>query len=104
MQSYFIWTEAEQWAPGEWEPLDCNSDVMVSFEKGGEWLATFFTYKNLSTLAKQNESTGECLNGKYFWASDMIVVDEVTRERVEEVVSHLILEGEFENAFRIAEV
>jgi hypothetical protein len=104
MQNYYIWIEAEQWAPGEWEPSDCNSDVMVSFERDGEWVATFFTYKNLSTLVKKNESTGECLNGKYFWATDMILVDELSRERVEEVVSHLISEGEFENVFRVGEV
>jgi hypothetical protein len=69
-----------------------------------EWVATFSTYKNLSTLAKKNESTDECLNGKYFWAIHMILVDELSRERVEEVVSHLISEGEFESVFRIGEV
>jgi len=104
MQNYLIWIEAEEWAPGECDQSDCNSDVIVSFEKDGEWVATFFTYQNLSTLAKKNESTGECLNGKYFWATDMILVDELSRERVEEVVSHLISEGEFESAFRINEV
>ena len=104
VQNYYVWIEAEQWAPGEWEPSDCNSDVMVSFEKDGEWVATFFTYKNLSTLAKKNARTGECLNGKYFWATNMILVDELSRERVEEVVSHLISEGEFENVFRLGEV
>jgi hypothetical protein len=104
MQNYFIWIEAEHWADGQWDPFDSNSDVMVSFEKGGEWVATFFTYKNLTTLAKKNEGTGECLNGKYFWATDMILVDQLSRERVEEVVSHLISEGEFESVFRIGEV
>ncbi len=104
MENYYIWIEAEQWVPREWDPSDCNSDVMVSFEKDGEWVATFFTYKNLLTLTNKNESTGECLNGKYFWATDMILVDELSRERVQEVVSHLILEGEFENVFRVGEV
>jgi hypothetical protein len=104
MENYYLWIEAEQWTPGEWDPFDCNSDVMVSFEKDGEWVATFFTYNNLLTLAKKNESTGECLNGKYFWATDMILVDELSRDRVEEVVSHLISQGEFENVFRAAQV
>ena len=104
MENYYIWIEAEQWASGEWKPADCNSDVMVSFEKGAEWVATFFTYQNISALAKKNQSTGECLNGKYFWATDMILVDELTRERVEEVVFHLIANGEFERVFRIADV
>jgi hypothetical protein len=104
MENYYIRIEAEQWAPGEWEPMDCNSDVIVSFEKGAEWVATFFTYQNISKLAKQNQSTGECLNGKYFWATDMILVDELTRERVEQVVLHLIAVGEFESVFRMGEI
>jgi hypothetical protein len=104
MENYYIWIEAEQWAAGEWIPADCNSDVMVSFEKGAEWVATFFTYQNISSLAKKNQSSGECLNGKYFWATDMILVDELTRERVEEVVIDLIANQEFERVFRIADV
>ena len=104
MENYYIWIEAEQWAAGEWIPADCNSDVIVSFEKGAEWVATFFTYQNISSLAKKNQSSGECLNGKYFWATDMILVDELTRERVEEVVIDLIANQEFERVFRIADV
>ena len=47
---YFVWIEAEEWAPGEWDPIDCNSDVKVSFRHGSAWVATFFTYKNVMTL------------------------------------------------------
>ncbi|MGI8653607.1 MAG: hypothetical protein ACR2LC_00145 [Pyrinomonadaceae bacterium] len=100
-QNYYIWIEAEQWASDEWSPTDDNSDVIVSFENGAEWVATFFTYKNISTLVKKNMLSGECLQGKYFWASDMILVDEIGRARVEEVVRHLIDDGEFEKVFRI---
>ncbi len=28
---------------------------------------------NISAVAKKNESTGECLIGEYFWATDMIL-------------------------------
>ena len=99
--NYSIWIEAEQWDSGEWNPADDNSDVMVSFEKGDEWVATFFSYKNISTLVEKNKGSGECLQGKYFWASEMILVDEVSRERIEQVVRHLIKAEEFENVFRI---
>jgi hypothetical protein len=51
------------------------------------------------TLAKRNQDSGDCLSGSYFWASDMILVDVLTRERVEEVVAHLISESEFEKVF-----
>jgi hypothetical protein len=100
-QNYYIWIEAEQWESGEWNPADCNSDVIVSFEKGAEWVATFFTYKNIPTLVEKNRRSGECLQGKYFWASGMILVDEISRARVEEVVKHLIGVGEFEKVFRM---
>jgi len=99
VQNYEIWIEAEQWAPGEWVPGDCNSDVFVTFENGERWVATFFTYQNISSLAKKNQSTGECLGGKYFWATDMILVDELTRERIEEVVSDLIAAADFKTVF-----
>ena len=102
-QNYYVWIEAEQWASGEWNPTDGNSAVMVSFEKGAEWVATFFSYRNISTLVEKNRSSGECLHGKYFWASEMILVDEVSRERIEEVVRHLIEVGEFESVFRVSD-
>lgn len=103
MRDYYIWIEAEQWSPGQWDYDDCNSDVIVSFKAGPEWAATFFTYKNISTLVEKNEGTGECLNGKYFWATDMILIDEISRERIEEVVKHLIATGEFESVFSISD-
>lgn len=101
MDERYIWIEAEQWAPGEWDSPDCNSDVMVSFRDGAEWVATFFTYTNIAMLVDKYKQTGECLGGKYFWATDMVLVDELTRQRVEEVVAHLIETGDFEKVFSI---
>lgn len=97
--SYSIWIEAEQWDAGEWDPVDDNSDVVVSFEDGTSSAATFVSYRNIQSLADKNRVTGECLGGKYFWTSDLILVDEVTRARIEEVIKHLIEAGEFEGAF-----
>ena len=101
--NYSIWIEAEEWAPGECNPVDDNSDVVVSFEDGPSWVATFFSYKNIQSLVDKNRVTGECLSGKYFWAGDLILVDELTRERIEEVIKHLIEEGEFEKMFDLCE-
>src|SRR5437773_12452056 len=43
------------------------------------WVATFFSYQNILSLANKNRVAGECLGGKYFVATDMILVAEVTR-------------------------
>jgi hypothetical protein len=98
-QRYSVWIEAEEWAPGEWTPADDNSDVIVTFENGGSWVTTFFSYQNILSLAAKNRHTGECLDGKFFVATDMILVDEVSRERIEEVVAELLKESDFERCF-----
>ena len=102
MQDYTVWIEPEAWAPGEWNPPDDNTDVIVTFADGTAWVATFFTYANIASLVETYKRTGECLHGRYFWASDMILVDEVSRQRIEEVVAHLIDTGGFEHAFKEA--
>ena len=97
-----IWIEAEEWAPGEWEPWDDNTDVIVTLGDCSRRVATFFSYKNVSSLVEKNVRTGECLAGRYFWASDMILTDVVSRPRIEEVVTHLVISAplEFRRIFR----
>ncbi len=63
-------------------------------------LSTYFTYSNIVSLTEKNKASGECLGGKYFWASDMILADEVSREWIEEIVRHLIETEEFEQMFK----
>lgn len=95
---YNVWIEAEQWEDG-WDINNDNTDVIVGFKNGTRWVATFFTYSNISKLAEKNRSTGEFLGGKYFWASNMVLIDEISRERIEEVINQLINAGEFEAIF-----
>ncbi len=100
-QKYSIWIEAEEWAPGEWTPADDNSDVIVTFEDGKRWVATFYSYQNISSLTEKNRQQGDCLGGKYFVATEMILVDEVSRERINEIIIELLKQGEFETYFTL---
>lgn len=97
-----IWIEAEEWAPGEWDIHEGNTDAIVTLNDGTKWVATFFSYQNILRLAEKNQRTGECMAGKYFWASDMILVDEISRERIAQVVAHLLgaTPEEFRRIFR----
>ncbi|MFF2092277.1 hypothetical protein [Paenibacillus sp. NPDC058174] len=97
--SYSIWLEAEAWLEETWDIHDVNMDVIVEFEDGSRWIATFYTYKNILTLAEKDKQTGEHLNGKYFWGSDMVLVDECSRSRIEEVIEHLLNKGDFVTIF-----
>ena len=97
--SYMLWFEAEIWTPGAWTSADDNTDVIVTFEDGSRWFATFVSYANIQTLTQKNRQTGECLAGAYFWSCDMLLIDEISRRRIDEVVRHLIEVGEFEMVF-----
>jgi hypothetical protein len=97
---YTIWIEAESWAPGEWTPEDDNTDVIVRCVDGSRWIATFVSYQNVRTLAAKNRRSGENLSGAYLWIRDMILIDEVSRRCIEEVVNDLISTGSFETVFR----
>ncbi|WP_218131574.1 MULTISPECIES: hypothetical protein [unclassified Paenibacillus] len=99
---YSIWIEAEQWAEG-WNESDAISDVLVSFDDGTEWIASLFTYRNIETLICKNRISGECLKGDYFWSSNMILVAEISRPRIEELVNHLLINGEFSSIFKLVE-
>lgn len=77
-----------------------NTDVIVEFEGGDIYVGAFFTYKNLETKRMEYQNTNEFLGGKYFWVERMVFVDEITKDRIEEVVVHLIDEGDFQNVFR----
>jgi hypothetical protein len=80
-------------------PVDDNVDVAVVFETGEHYMATFFTVENLRSLLRKNRNTGECRNGLYTWAVNMIVIERLTREGIAEVVADLMESGAFTTAF-----
>src|SRR5262245_60857841 len=94
-----IWIEAESWPPDEWDTHDANSSVVVEFTSGQRWHASLVTFKNVTTLINKNMTTGECLNGTYLWAANMILIEELRRVEIERIVMELIASGEFELAF-----
>lgn len=87
--------------PGPASVIDDNIDVEVRFRDGRRYVATFFTLANLATLFRKNKLTGECCGGSYLWATDMVIVEELTEEVVERAVAGLLADGEFEGAFSL---
>ncbi len=94
-----IWIEAEEWE-SDYDIFDENTDVIVKFEDDTEWVASFITYKNILSLRDKNKVTGECLNGKYFWSSDMLLIEDISRKTITNVVTQLLADGEFWRVFK----
>jgi hypothetical protein len=80
------------------EDLEAPVDVEVHVD-GARWAATFFTLENLEALMRKNAVTGECASGLYLWATDMIVVRELSYDVIRDTVAELRRAGEFEDAF-----
>lgn len=79
---------------------DDNCDVIVDFNNGDRYIASFFTFKNIETLRKNFLNNGECMSGKYFWSSDMFIIDNLKTDNVKSVIKYLIDNNEFETVFK----
>jgi len=79
---------------------DGITDVIVSFENGEKYAASFFSYKAITKLNAEHEASGEFLNGKYFWSDNMLLIKECNRPIISEVIDALIDEGDFNIVFK----
>lgn len=71
-----------------------NVDVEVSFADGTRYAATFFALENIRHLMDGYKETGECGYGLYFYASDMIIVDVLSKDVIEKTIIDLIEEDD----------
>ena len=93
-----VWIEAEEWAPGEWQPVNDVTDAIVTLPDGSRWVGTFFAFDYVAQLRDNCAASGECLGGKYLWASDLVLVDDTSRESIETVIRDLLASGELRSA------
>ena len=81
------------------DPNNDNVDVEVTFPNGESFSAVFFTLQNIETLMKQYKKTGECADGLYFWTSDMVIVQQLSKKTICATIDKLLAEDEFESVF-----
>lgn len=103
-----IYLSAEPNSTPEDDAENFNTDVIVLvWEDEGEgrprtvkYVASFFTYANITELRSRHIKTGEYLNGKYFYSKNMVLIDDCSIENIREVINQLVEEGEFGEVFR----
>ena len=98
MADLTVWIEAEHWAPGEWSPADDVTDAIVTLPDGTRWVGTFCAFAHIHRLRANCAASGECLSGKYLWASDLILIDDTSRTSIEAVLGDLVASGEYRSA------
>ena len=82
------------------EPIldEGNVDVEV-FIGNQKYIGTFFTLKNIQSLLDSYKKTGECKNGLYFWASNMIIVESLSYDIIKCSIEDMISSKEFFSLF-----
>lgn len=80
-------------------PLNGHTDVIVIMENQTKYIASFFAYKSISIIVDELKESGENLKGKFFWAKNMILIDECSKPHIETVIKRMICEGDFLQAF-----
>jgi hypothetical protein len=81
------------------DPTDDNVDVEILFDDGRRYGATLFTLQNLHSLMERYKGTRECGGGCFFWASQMVIVRNLTPAALAEAVGAVIEEGYLDLAF-----
>ena len=74
-----------------------NIDIEIQVSNGDVYALTFFSVDDLLTQFRKNKVTGECRNGTYFWATDMIIVETLSEEVIQQTIQSLIEEDELKD-------
>ncbi len=72
-----------------------NIDVFVDLPDGSRWSATIITLAQVELVMKRWAASGEALEGRYFWASDGLIVRDAGISNMTQVLVGLLKHDEF---------
>lgn len=79
---------------------DLNTDVIVQFQNGDEYVATFFSVKNLERIIQEHKKSSDYLSEEYYRILNAVLVDDLSTTRLMSVIEHMIIEGDFQLVFK----
>lgn len=75
-------------------------DVQVIADDGSRWSATIMTLAEIEHAMRRWEKSGECLDGRYFFCSDLLVVRDRGISRIAKMLEDMIVSGEYRDALK----
>ena len=84
-------------------PLDyknMNTDVIVNFDNGDKYIATFFSHESLKQMLEADIKTIEFSSGKYYRILNMVIVKDFNEGDMHHVIETMIAEGDFQLVFK----
>ncbi|MFE7894845.1 hypothetical protein [Streptomyces sp. NPDC057412] len=88
--------------PSDGEDLDevCDVDMWVTFPDGQRWSGSVVTLDEARRVMDCWQVTGECLDGRYFYGWDNVLVRHPGIPAMTEVVDRLVETGSYRSALR----
>ncbi|RVX46888.1 hypothetical protein EDD27_9801 [Nonomuraea polychroma] len=78
-----------------------QADATITLSDGTRRSATFMTFGVVSKIMDRWRDTGECLSGRYFWCSDLVVIREPGFDSMIAAVQDMIATGEIDDAYGV---
>lgn len=89
--------QVPRWEGHEPETTE-EAAATIMFPDGTRRYATFMTLDVVGRVMDRWKDTGECLNGRYFWCSDLIIIREPGFTSMIDAVRDMIATGEIDSA------
>ena len=79
---------------------DLNTDVIVQFDNGDQYIATFFSFKNLEGMLEAHKHSEEYLSEDYYKVLDAVLINDFKDRKLLRVIEHMMVEGDFQVVFK----
>lgn len=79
---------------------DLNTDVIVQFDNGERYFATFFSCKNLESMIRELMRSPDWAPGPGYKVLDIVVVRDFNNGDLTPVIESMLAEGDFQLVFK----
>lgn len=77
-----------------------NTDVIVQFDNGDQYIATFFSFKNLEGMLEEHKHSEDYLSEDYYKVLDAVLINDFKDRKLLSVIEHMMVEGDFQVVFK----
>lgn len=85
------------------EPVDygdLSTDVIVHFDNGDKYIATFFSHKSLKNMFEADMHSGDFYAEHYYKILSMVLIKDFNNGNLQSVIECMISEGDFQLIFK----
>jgi hypothetical protein len=92
---------AEYFHQGDIDYNDLNTDVIVQFEDGDKYSATFFSFQNLQNMIHEASYMDDKIGiGRYYKIMNMVLVKDFDQSNLRPIIDTMLAEGDFQLIFK----